>query len=104
MKVGLFSLGIGTGARPGVIAKLAEAAERYGVATLWVGEHVVRGVGLLEPFLGLAVAGVRIGVVLLGQLPVGALDVALGRVRRDAEHLVVVLLEPLARRLGHGRP
>ena len=41
MRVGLFSLGIGTGARPGVIAKLAEAAERYGVATLWVGEHVV---------------------------------------------------------------
>lgn len=41
MKIGLFSLGIGTGARPGVIAKTAEAAERYGVATLWVGEHVV---------------------------------------------------------------
>jgi probable F420-dependent oxidoreductase len=41
MKFGLFSLGIGTGARPGVIAKTAEAAERCGVATLWVGEHVV---------------------------------------------------------------
>lgn len=41
MKVGLFSLGIGTGARPGVIAKTAEAAERLGVSTLWVGEHVV---------------------------------------------------------------
>jgi probable F420-dependent oxidoreductase len=41
MKVGLFSLGIGTGARPGVIATTAEAAERCGVATLWVGEHVV---------------------------------------------------------------
>ena len=41
MKFGLFSLGIGTGARPGVIAKTAEAAERVGVATLWVGEHVV---------------------------------------------------------------
>jgi probable F420-dependent oxidoreductase len=41
MKVGLFALGIGTGARPGVIAKTAEAAERHGVATLWVGEHVV---------------------------------------------------------------
>ena len=41
MKVGLFSLGIGTGARPGVIAKTAGAAERVGVATLWVGEHVV---------------------------------------------------------------
>ena len=41
MKFGLFSLGIGTGARPGVIAKTAEAADRFGVATLWVGEHVV---------------------------------------------------------------
>lgn len=41
MKFGLFSLGIGSGARPGVIAKTAEAAERCGVATLWVGEHVV---------------------------------------------------------------
>ncbi len=41
MKIGLFSLGIGAGARPGVITKTAEAAERYGVATLWVGEHVV---------------------------------------------------------------
>jgi probable F420-dependent oxidoreductase len=41
MRVGLFSLGIGTGARPGVIAKTAEAAERLGVSTLWVGEHVV---------------------------------------------------------------
>jgi len=41
MKVGLFALGIGTGARPGAIAKTAEAAERHGLATLWVGEHVV---------------------------------------------------------------
>jgi probable F420-dependent oxidoreductase len=41
MKFGLFSLGIGTGARPGVIAKTAETAERVGVSTLWVGEHVV---------------------------------------------------------------
>ncbi len=41
MKVGLFALGIGTGARPGVIAKTAEAAERCGVSTLWAAEHVV---------------------------------------------------------------
>src|SRR5581483_9209456 len=44
-----------------------------------------------------------VGVVLLGELPVGALDVALGRVLSDAEHLVVVLLEPFPRRLGHAR-
>jgi len=41
MKVGLFALGIGAGARPGAIAKTAEAAERCGISTLWVGEHVV---------------------------------------------------------------
>lgn len=41
LKVGLFALGIGTGARPGVILKTAEAADRCGLATLWVGEHVV---------------------------------------------------------------
>lgn len=41
MKVGLFALGIGAGARPGAILKTAEHAERLGVSTLWVGEHVV---------------------------------------------------------------
>jgi probable F420-dependent oxidoreductase len=41
MKIGLFALGIGTGARPGAILKTAEEAERRGVSTLWVGEHVV---------------------------------------------------------------
>ena len=41
MKVGLFALGIGTGARPGTILKTAETAERVGFSTLWVGEHVV---------------------------------------------------------------
>jgi probable F420-dependent oxidoreductase len=41
MKVGLFALGIGTGARPGSILKTATEAERRGVSTLWVGEHVV---------------------------------------------------------------
>jgi probable F420-dependent oxidoreductase len=41
MRVGLFALGIGTGARPGSILKTAVEAERRGVSTLWVGEHVV---------------------------------------------------------------
>ena len=41
MKVGLFALGIGAGARPATILKTAEEAERRGVSTLWVGEHVV---------------------------------------------------------------
>jgi len=41
MKIGLFALGIGTGARPGSILKTAAEAERRGISTLWVGEHVV---------------------------------------------------------------
>ena len=41
MKIGLFALGIGSGARPGAILKTASTAERVGIATLWVGEHVV---------------------------------------------------------------
>jgi probable F420-dependent oxidoreductase len=41
MKVGLFALGIGAGARPGVILKTAEEAERRGLSTLWAAEHVV---------------------------------------------------------------
>jgi probable F420-dependent oxidoreductase len=41
MNIGLFALGIGAGARPGAILKTAAEAERRGISTLWVGEHVV---------------------------------------------------------------
>jgi len=41
MKVGLFAIGIGTGARPEAIVQTAEAAERCGFSTLWAAEHVV---------------------------------------------------------------
>ncbi len=41
MKVGLFSLGIGTSVYPEIIQAAAANAERVGFATLWVGEHVV---------------------------------------------------------------
>ncbi len=41
MQVGLHALGIGAGARPGVIRAVAAAAEAAGFATLWWGEHVV---------------------------------------------------------------
>ncbi len=41
MKVGLFSIGIGSGARPGAIAEFARHAERLGFSTLWAAEHVV---------------------------------------------------------------
>lgn len=41
MRLGLHALGIGTGARRGVIDAVAVAAEDAGFATLWSGEHVV---------------------------------------------------------------
>jgi probable F420-dependent oxidoreductase len=41
VKVGLFAMGIGTGARPLTVRRIAETAERVGFSTLWVGEHVV---------------------------------------------------------------
>ncbi|MFZ0658504.1 MAG: LLM class F420-dependent oxidoreductase [Candidatus Binataceae bacterium] len=41
MKVGLFSIGIGTAVHPEIIRGAAVHAERVGFATLWVGEHVV---------------------------------------------------------------
>jgi probable F420-dependent oxidoreductase len=41
MQIGLHALGIGAGARRGVIDAVAAAAEACGFATLWSGEHVV---------------------------------------------------------------
>jgi probable F420-dependent oxidoreductase len=41
MRLGLHALGIGAGARRGVIDAVAVAAESTGFATLWCGEHVV---------------------------------------------------------------
>ena len=59
-----------------------------------VGQHVVGLGDLLELLLGLRVAGVRVGVMLPGELAIGLLDLVLAwRVFRDAEDLVVVLLE-----------
>ena len=64
------------------------------LALLLVAQHFVGGRDVLEAILGLLVARVRIGVVLLGQLAVGLLDVRGRGVLGDAEDLVVVLLEP----------
>ena len=80
----------------------------YSLRLAGVAEHVVGGGDLLEALLG---ARVGVGVVLLGQLPVGARDLLVGRRVRHAEDLVVVLLEPLplgrhggsAPHLHHGR-
>ena len=41
MRIGLFTLGLGTAAEPDVIRAVAQTAERTGVATLWAAEHVV---------------------------------------------------------------
>src|SRR6059058_5691797 len=41
MRLGLHALGIGAGATRAVIDEVATAAERFGFATLWSGEHVV---------------------------------------------------------------
>ena len=62
------------------------------LALLGITEDVVRRADLLEAVLG---ARVGVGVVLLGQFPVGARDLLVGGRGDDPEHLVVVLLEPL---------
>jgi probable F420-dependent oxidoreductase len=41
VRLGLHAIGIGSGARPDVIAAVAGAAEDHGFARLWAGEHVV---------------------------------------------------------------
>ena len=86
------------GAATGTAGHAAEAADRpvgadlvVLLALLGVTEDVVGGADLLEALLR---SGVGVGVELLGQLPVGARDLLVRRRRDDAEHLVVVLLEP----------
>jgi probable F420-dependent oxidoreductase len=41
MNIGLLTLGLGAGARPGVIRALAEQCDGLGFGTLWAPEHVV---------------------------------------------------------------
>ncbi len=57
-------------------------------APLGVGEDLVGLGGLLELLLGLGVVRVDIGVQLARQLTEGLLDLLLGGVALDAEHLV----------------
>ncbi len=61
-----------------------------------VTEHVVGGRHFLESLLRNRVTGVLVGVQLACQLAVGLGDVLRCGIVLDAEHLVVVLLEPLA--------
>ena len=76
----------------GLAAGPSRRTSSYSLRLAGVAEHVVGGRDLLEAILG---ARVGVGVVLLGQLAVGARDLLLGRRVRHAENLVVVLLEPL---------
>src|SRR6185503_2853473 len=66
------------------------------LALLGIAQDVVRRGDVLEVFLGFLVSGIRVRVVLLRQLLIGARDVLVGRTLRYAEHVVIVLLEPLA--------
>src|SRR5487761_2303052 len=75
----------------------AEAAHLVVLLALGVvAQHVVGDRDLLEALLG---AGIGVGVQLLGELAVGASDLLVRGARAQAQHLVVVLLEPLA--FGH---
>ena len=55
-----------------------------------VTQHLVGLVDLLELGLGLLVAGIQVGVVLLGQLAVGLLDLIIRGGAVYAQHLVVI--------------
>src|SRR5712692_7050144 len=68
------------------------------LAPLRIAEHVVGGGDLLEPLLRGNISAVRVGVVLLGELAIGASDLRVGRLATDTEDVVIVLLEPLSLR------
>src|SRR5262249_38743972 len=59
---------------------------------LGIGQHLVGLPDLLEALLGLHVAGVLVGVVLVRQLAVGLLQVLVAAGAGDPQHLVVVAL------------
>ena len=63
-------------------------------ALLGIAQHLVGFVDLLEPFAGLGPlrGGLKVRMVLPGQLAVGALDLLCRRLARHAEHLVVVTI------------
>src|SRR5262249_27765148 len=75
-------------ARPAV----GRAERVVGLALLVVREHVVGGLDLLEPLLGLAVARIAVRAMLARELAVRLLDLVLRRVLWNAENLVKALV------------
>ncbi len=59
-------------------------------ALIGVAEHRIGRRHLLEPLLGLFVAGVQIRMQLLGEPPIGLLNLALRRILGDAQHAIRV--------------
>ena len=59
-------------------------------ALLGIRKHGIRFRGFLEPFLGCVITGIAIRVILHRQFAERALDFAIVRSARNAEHLVVV--------------
>ena len=81
------------------VAERTEAADLVVLLALFcVAEDVVGGRDRLEAVLG---TRVRVWVVLLGELAVGAAKILVGRRRGDAQHLVEVGGVPIPLR-GHG--
>ena len=76
-------------------ARMAELI--VGGARLRILEDLVGFLGFLEFALHLRIAGVAIGMELHCEAPVRLLDVGVGRVAADAEHLVKVTLRHCAR-------
>ena len=71
---------------------------------VWVGQHRVGLVDLLEALLGGLVPGILVGVVHPRELAVGALERGLVRVARDPEDRVEVLTGHARRRPRPFRP
>ena len=59
-------------------------------ALVFVGEHLVRLVDLLEFFFAFLVAGMQIGMVFFGALAKRLFDLVVARALVDAQHLVVI--------------
>ena len=60
------------------------------LALIRVGKYIVGLVDLLELLLGGLIAGVQVGMVLFGQLAVGAFNLGIGGVFADSQHLVII--------------